>query len=188
MRKLFITLLLLFAIQFSKAQFGKSSKNAEAFSDSLSIIVKDFKKNFISIEGQQLTSQGEMDVYRSKITVPGASHCAIYRFHSLEDPSASWQAIMYEGESYDTAVNIYKSTFQKLIKSKMKWEDNSILSFKGTLEIPDENIRFTMTSLKLTNIDLPYYKNFFGEIELTSTYNGWEVHLNLHNKKDDAEK
>ena len=183
------TLLFLFlcAFQFTQAQFFKPGKPSEAFSDSLSIIVLDFKKNFSTIEGKQLASQGEMDVYRSKVSIPGAIHCAVYRFHSLEDTTASWQAIMYEGESYEEAVKIYKATFNNLVKSKMKWVDKSTISFMGELEVPDENIRFTVTPLRLSIIDLPY-RRFWGEIELTSTYDGWEVHLNLHNKKSDAEK
>ena len=183
------TLLLLFlcALQFTEAQFYKPFKSSDAFSDSLAVIVQDFKKNFSTIEGKQLPSQGEMDVYRSKVTIPGATHCAIYRFHSVEDTTASWQAIMYEGDSYENAVKIYKNTYHQLIKSKMKWVDKSIISFMGNMEVPDDNIRFTVTQLRLNIIDIPY-RSFFGEIELTNTYDGWEVHLNLHNKKNDAEK
>ena len=69
----------------------------------------------------------------------------------------------------------------------MKWVDKSTISFMGELEVPDENIRFTVTPLRLSLIDLPY-RRFWGEVELTSTYDGWEVHLNLHSKKGDAEK
>jgi len=77
-------LLLLFicTIQFTKAQFYKSFRPTETFSDSLAIVVQDFKKNFSSIEGKQLPSQGEMDVYRSTVSIPGALHCSIFRFHS----------------------------------------------------------------------------------------------------------
>ena len=183
------TLLLLFlcSIHFSQAQFYKSILPSDAFSDSVSIIVQDFKKNFSTIEGRQLPSQGEMDVYHSKVTIPGAVHCAIYRFHSLEDTTASWQAIMYEGDSYENAVKIYKNTFHQLKKSKMKWGDKGTISFIGELEMPVENVRFTVTPLRLNNMDLPY-RSFFGEIELTSAYDGWVVHLNLHNRKNDAEK
>lgn len=184
-----VTLLLLFLciIHFAQAQFYKSILPSEAFSDSLSVIVQDFKNNFSGIEGRQLPSQGEMDVFRSKVGIPGALHCSIFRFHSLQDTTASWQAILYEGDSYEEAVKIYKNSFRQLKKSKMKWVDKSIITFMGDLEVPDENVRFTVTPLRLNIIDVPY-RRFFGEIELTSTYDGWEVHLNLHNKKSDTEK
>lgn len=184
-----ITCLLLFlsSIQFTHAQFYKSLLPSEAFSDSLSLIVQDFRTNFYTIAGTQLPSQGEMDVYHSKISVPGALHSVIYRFHSVEDTSAGWQAVMYEGDSYENALKIYKNTFRQLKKTKVKGVDNSTVSFVGKLEIPEENIRFTITPLRLSLTDLPY-KNFFGEVELTNTYDGWEVHLNMHSKKSDAEK
>ncbi|MBC7887425.1 MAG: hypothetical protein H7Z13_06005 [Ferruginibacter sp.] len=180
-------LLFLCSFHYSKAQFYKSILPSEAFSDSLSVIVQDFKKNFATIEGMQLPSQGEMDVYRSKATIPGALHCSIYRFHSLQDTTASWQAILYEGDNYEQAVKIYKNTFRQLKKTKMKWVDKSIISFTGELEMPVENVRFAVTSLQLNIIDKPY-RSFYGEIELTGSYDGWEVHLNLHNRKKDTEK
>ncbi len=188
MKKITIVLLLLFgSIHFTDAQFYKSILPSGAFADSLAIIIQDFKKNFSTIEGVQLPSQGEMDVFRSKASIPGALHCGIYRFHSLQDTTANWQAIMYEGESYENAVKIYKNTFHQLKKSKMKWVDKTIVSFAGDLEIPDENVSFTVSTLRLNTVDKPY-RSFFGEVELTSTYIGWEVHLNFHNRKNDAEK
>lgn len=184
-----ITLLLLFVcfIPFTRAQFYKSVLPTPAFSDSISIIVQDFKMNFSTIEGSQLVSRQEMDVYRSTITIPGALHCAIYRFHSAEDTTASWQAIMYEGDSYEDAIKIYKNTFRQLKKIRIKGLDKSNISFTGELEMPAENIRFAVTTLRLNTMDIAF-EYFFGEIELISNYDGWEVHLNLHRKKNDSKK
>ncbi|MEO5892840.1 MAG: hypothetical protein ABIQ31_21500 [Ferruginibacter sp.] len=184
-----ITLIMLFScsIHIASAQFYKKLQAPDTFSDSISIIVQDFKKNFSTIEGDQLQSRGETDVYRSKVTIPGSLHCAIYRFHSVEDTTASWQAIMYEGESYEEAIKIYKTTFRQLKNSKIKWVEKNNISFEGDLEMPGENIRFAVTPLRLNITDRPYL-DFFGEIELISSYDGWEVHLNLHNKKSDADQ
>lgn len=182
-----LLLLLLCSVLFTKAQLFKPSRTSEAFGDSLAIIVQDFKKNFSGIEGRQLPSQGEMDVFHSKATIPGAVHCAIYRFHSLQDTTASFQAIMYEGESYEEAIKVYKNTYKQLKKTRMKWVDKSMISFIGEMEEPDESIRFTTTALRLNIIDRPY-RRFFGELELTSNYDGWEVHFSMHNRKNDAER
>ena len=182
-----LLLLLVCSALFGQAQFYKPVLPSEAFSDSLAVIVQDFKTNFATIEGRQLPSQGEMDVFSSRVGVPGALHCSILRFHSLQDTTASWQAILYEGDNYEHAVKIYKNTYRQLKKSKMKWVDKSIITFMGELEMPEENVRFTVTPLRLNIIDMPY-RRFYGEIEMTNTYDGWEVHLNLHNKKRDEEK
>ncbi|MEO6731017.1 MAG: hypothetical protein ABIN01_07350 [Ferruginibacter sp.] len=188
MRKTTILLLpLLCNFNFTQAQFYKSILPPDAFSDSLSIIVQDFIKNFATIEGMQLASEGEKDVYNSTATIPGALHCSIFRFHSLEDTTATWQAILYEGEVYDDAVKIYKKNFRLLKKSRIKGVTQGIGSFNGELQIPQENVRFTTTQLKLNTDDVSFNR-FFAEIEMIGSYNGWEVHLNLYNKKNDTEK
>ena len=184
-----ITLLVLTicSMQFVVAQFYKTIRPAASFSDSLAIVVQDFKYNFKNIEGKQLPDQQEMEVFQSTATVPGALHCIISRFHSTIDTTAAWQAIMYEGDSYDEAVKVYKETYKQMKKTKMKWVDKSIISFVGDMEVPDENLRFTVTSMRLNIIDRPY-RSFFGELEMTYTYEGWSVHLNLLSKKNDAEQ
>ena len=174
--------MLLLASNYSgKAQFYKSLLTSSEFSDSLSKIVMDYKSNFNNIQGIEMTTQPEMNVFQSKTTLPGAVHCSIYRYHSVKDTSASWQAIFYDGESYETAFNIYKETFNKLKRSKMKSEDKSVLTFIGNFGKPKESVRFTSTLLQL-NTENRIYRNFFAQLELTSTYDGWEVQLNLVDK------
>ena len=58
-------------------------------------------------------------------------------------------------------------------------------SFVGELEKDDQNVRFTVSSLRLKTND-KLYKNLVAEVELISNYNGWEVHLNIYTKKADA--
>ena len=182
MKKYIFFLLLLLASNYSgKAQFYKSLLTSSEFSDSLSKIVMDYKSNFNNIQGIEMTTQPEMNVFQSKTTLPGAVHCSIYRYHSVKDTSASWQAIFYDGESYEIAFNIYKETFNKLKRSKMKSEDKSVLTFIGNFGKPKESVRFTSTLLQLNTEDR-IYRNFFAQLELTSTYDGWEVQLNLVDK------
>ena len=127
------------------------------------------------------------DVYQSKAGMPGAAHCVIQRYHSEEDTTASWQAVLYEGEIYEEALKIYRNTIKQLKKAKLKLGDNSPASFSGEIELPDENLTFTVTPLRL-NVTDPDYRYFFAEVEITNNYDGWEVHLNLHNKKSDNDE
>ena len=94
---------------------------------------------------------------------------------------------MYDGEDYEEAKKIYINTFRLVNKSRIRWIDRSIAAFNGEMEKPDGNITFSTSMLQL-NVSDPRYKNFFAEIEMTSGYNGWEVHLNLHSKKDDTDE
>ena len=63
----------------------------------------------------------------------------------------------------------------------MKSEDKSVVTFVGNFGKPKESVRFTSTLLKLNSEDR-IYRNFFAQLELTSTYDGWEVQLNLVDK------
>ncbi|MES2890378.1 MAG: hypothetical protein V4725_00150 [Bacteroidota bacterium] len=184
-----IVLLFICSSSLSHAQFFKQvrTNTNDSFDDSLTQVVSVFKTNYYPIQGKQLTSQGLVDVYQSNVGVPGASHCIIQRYHSEEDTSASWQAIMYEGESFEEAVKIYRTIYKTLKKAKIKNGATSIFSFTGDLEEPNESVRFTVSPLKL-NTPEDAYKYFYAEVEITSNYDGWEVHLNLHSKKNDNEQ
>lgn len=175
--------MLLFVAGFfsSRAQFYKKYLPAREFSDSLSKIVIDFKSNFNIIQGEEMTPQPEMNTYQSKTTLPDALHCSIFRYHSIIDTTASWQAIFYDGENYNDAFKIYKDIFNQLKKCRIKIGDKNDNAFIGEFGKPKESVRFTSSLLKLNSMDL-IYRNFFADLELTNTYNGWEVQLNLINK------
>lgn len=187
MKKLLLLLICCLKLVFADAQFYKALLPSPAFNDSLTSVVMDFRNDFKYLQGYELMPQYGMEVYQSKIGLPGAAHCAIYRFHSQLDTSASWQAIMYEGDNFGDAIKIYKNTYRLVNKSRIKWFDNSIVSFIGTFENPLENISFASSQLQL-NVTDPRYKNFYAEIVLSNGDIGWEVRLNLHNKKKDLEE
>ena len=185
MKKTILTVVCASMLLFTQAQFYKSVLPSPAFDDSLTRIVIDFSNNFRKIQGKELMPQVGMEVYQSQISLPGAAHCAIYRYQSTLDTTASWQAIMYDGNNYEEAVKVYKKTCRLVNKSKIKWTNRSVVSFVGDTEKPNENVSFANTMLQLNVLD-PKYKNFYAEIEMASGSNGWEVHLNLHDKKDDT--
>ena len=187
MRKLQLLIILCILMPgLSNAQFYKSLLPSPAFGDSLSTIVVDYLRNFRSIEGAPLPSMGDAEVFISNAKLPGSSEFVIYRFKSIEDTTASWQAIMYKGESYKEAAKVYKNTFRLVNKTRI---NSSLISsgFSGTLEEPTEDLRFTSSSLRLGTRDQAF-KNFVAEVEMVNSYDGWEVHLNLHHKKPDTEK
>ncbi len=178
----------LLCITLCNAQFFKNLTPSNPFADSLTKAVTDFKYDYNHIQGPILPAQTQTDlrVFRSKVSLPGASHCVIYRFNSRIDTSASWQAIMYEGDDYDEALKQYKSLFRMVKRSSIKWIDKSYLSFVGDLELPKDNVNFAVSTLRLEAMDEQYAK-FVAEIELTNAGGGYEVHLNLQNKGSDMD-
>ncbi len=188
MKKIIFFSLLSCSTQFSQAQFlKKTATPGSSFSDSLSKIVLDFKNNFSRIQAAALPEQPEVETYLSKICLPLSAHCVIYRYHSVQDKTGSWQAVMYAGESFEEAMKVYKNTFNQIKKTTVNGIANKPAPFEGEMENPDENVSFAVSSLRLKTED-KIYKNLVAEIELSNSYEGWEVHLNIYSKKYQEKK
>jgi hypothetical protein len=148
--------------------------------------VASFQNNYYPIQGSALGAQADVDTYESKATVPGAAKTMLYRFHSVIDTTASWQAVMYSGYNFKEAAKIYKNIFRYVNKAHFKIDDFNF-GFSGDMEEPTESLRFSVSTLKAVS-DNPAFEHFIAEVEITNSFVGWEVHLNLENKKNDKDK
>ncbi|GGH67870.1 hypothetical protein HNQ91_001568 [Filimonas zeae] len=170
------------------AQFYKSVLPAPAgFNNALEKIVLDFRYDYKTIQGQQLSRETEVESYTSAVQLPGAKECVITRFHSKQDTTASWQGVMYRGDNYKEAVRVYKSLVRQVKRSQMQWLDNSAVYFLGDLEEPKEEVGFANTVLSLDVADA-VYRQFVAEVELSGNDVDWTVTLNFHKKRDDREQ
>lgn len=170
------------------AQFYKSVLPAPAgFNDALEKIVLDFRYDYKSIQGKQLSRETEIESYLSAVALPGAKECVISRYHSKQDTTASWQGVMYQGDNYKDAVKAYKNLFRLVKRTQMQWLDNSAVNFIGSMEEPSEDVGFAVSILSLDVADNSY-KQFVAEIELSGSDADWSVKLNLHKKRDDREQ
>ena len=185
-RPVFALLLTCFIFNFCDAQIYKSIAPSPEFGIALQKIVLDFRNNFSNIQGNNISEQGEADLYESTIKLPGALECVIYNFHSKADTTASWQGIMYRGDDYREASRTYENVFRIVKKSQVKWIDKSYIGFSGTLEKPSEDLRFKVSTLRFL-LDDNRYKKFSADVEIVSTYDGWEVRLNLQTRKEDSD-
>lgn len=174
----------IFIVSFSQAQFYRGILPGSGnFGDSLSKIVVDFKTNFRNIQGDAIPQQMGMDIYESKITLPGTTQNYIMRSHSANDTLGTWQALVYHGEDYDKALKLYKSTFHKIKNSSIRLSDRSVAHFNGKLH-NESHASFVTSSLTI-DIGDANYKKFVAEIEMVSNFLTYEVHINLHAKNDD---
>ena len=187
MRKLqILSLTFLMIFNSTQAQLLKKIMPETAFSAALSAVIENYPNNYNRIQGASLPSDDDRDIFVSGIGLPGASLCVIYRFHSKEDTTASWQARLYNGEDYAEAVRIYKSSFKQLKQTRFN-AGSTKLSFDGQMEPPAEELRFSSSILRpseRTNL----YKNFTAEIEIVGSATNWSVNLNLFSRKEDTER
>lgn len=187
MRKLLtLSIALLLVSQLTQAQFINKILPSTPFTESLTRVVENYQNNYGRIQGPELTPDEDRDVFQSTILLPGASHCVIYRFHSVEDTTASWQAVLYTGEDFKEASKIYRNAFRNLKQTKFT-EGGTQNSLEGDINPPTETIRFTSTILRPA-VKTDIYKNFIAEIEMINTLDGWTVQLNLHSRKDDEKR
>ncbi len=156
------------------------------FSQSVSTIVENYSTNYHQIQGVPLPADEDRDIFVSTISLPGTSKCVIYRFHSEEDTTASWQAILYSGEDYKEAVKTYKNSFRQIKQTKFNVGITKV-SFAGDMEPPSESLRFTSSILR-PSVTSGIYKNFIAEVELLNSVEGWTVQLSLHSRKADDER
>lgn len=184
MRKLLFVLLLLLSAHLCEAQFYKAVLPSPEFSSALEKIVLDFRSNFSTILGASRSTQTDFETYESTVKLPGASECLIYKYHSKADTTASWQGIMYKGDDYKTASKTYENVFRLIKKTQIHWIDKSVVGFSGEMEKPAEELRFTVSTLRF-DLDDKRYKHFKADVEMVSTYDGWEVHVNLQTKQPD---
>lgn len=173
-------------IQFSQAQLLNKILPASPFSDSLSKVVENFQQNYNGIQGIALPPDEDRDIFASTVGLPGASSCVIFRFHSKQDTTASWQALLYEGEDFKDASKAYKNAIKHLKQTKFKVGIRKI-SFEGETVNPSESLRFTTSIFKPTEYT-DIYKNFIAEVEMLNSMEGWIVKINLHSRKADTER
>ncbi len=169
----------------TSATTAKTPSADALFSDAISKVVLDFTHNFLNIQGNKLPAEADADTYRSKACPPAAIGCRVMRYRSVQDKSASWQAAMYTGESFDEALKAYKKLFGQVKKTTVKGIEGG--TFEGTLETVDENVGFASSTLRLKTKDR-HYKDMVAEVAITSTYTNWEVSINIYTKKQIAEE
>lgn len=183
MLRLLTLALAIFFSQVSSAQLFNKVLPSNGFSSAVSKVIENYPNNYIAIQGENLPSDEDREIFRSIIIPPGANQCVIYRFHSKEDSTASWQCILYEGETFAEAAKIYKNITRQMKQLTFKMGETKN-SFVGELVEPNESLRFT-TSILRPEIKSPAYRNFMAEIEMINSFTGWTVQLNLHSRKDD---
>lgn len=188
MPKPFLIFILLFGFKFhTQAQIYKSLLVSSDFTEALQKIVTDYQNNYQGITGELLQDQGDMAVYQSTVQLPGAADCHIYKFKSVEDTSASWQATMYNGKDYNAALRTYLKVARQIKNSQFMWLDGTNAGFVGEVNKPAANVRFALSRLKF-DVDSVAYQLFTTEVELAPSYDNWQVHLNLHAKTPDNQR
>ncbi|HXB09774.1 MAG TPA: hypothetical protein VNW04_21770 [Puia sp.] len=162
------------------------SDSLHSFHAVIDSVLRDFPDNLRHITGDLELAQGEFENYASTVALPGAEHCIITRWHSVEDTTASWQAQMFKGEDFGAASRQYRELFRRLQGCYLKLVDGSVFYLAGDWEPAKEEAAFTTSTLRVQTGD-ERYREVKVELELVYLVTDWAVQINIVSKKrDDA--
>lgn len=184
MKNIRLSLLFVFlGTVFVQPSFGQLIRTAAKsnLSDSVNLILAGFGNNFWSIQGNAIDAQSDPATYQSRYTLPGSRGAVITRYSSVEDSSASWQAVVFESEEFQTAAKAYRKWIQDLKSVRIRFLTGQA-RFTGDVEKPDENLRFTTTGLVFLTSDLQY-RQLHAEVSLLSDLAGWQVQVSFYRRK-----
>lgn len=155
-----------------------------SFSKAFETVLMDYPNNFHNISGELLISQGEYEHYASTVQLPGALSCVVGRYHSMDDSTASWQAVMFRCEEFPEAEAEYKKLYRQLKASPITVVDGSKFYLQGDLQEASESMDFNITTLVFGTADRRY-EDFKVELELLNDIEGWVININMVRRKPD---
>ncbi|MCG7858540.1 hypothetical protein [Flavihumibacter sp.] len=181
MKKTLTTILMMvfYVLSFSQPAIRPLSRpNPPGFDEAIQAVIFDYSTNFRNIQGPLVNDEAEYEKYASLVELPGAEQSIITRFHSVEDTTASWQAIMLSTEEYDEAASQYKKLCQQMKATKLSLPDGSQVQFRSDYQPPSSENKFTSSFYYLPQADEVY--NVRVEVELIALLGEFKVQINIH--------
>jgi virulence-associated protein VapD len=169
-----------------QAQLKMDKQPSTGFAKAIETILSDFPYNYRHITGDLVEVTGDWHQYASRVMLPGAESCLVGVYHSELDTTASWQALMFRGETFKQAASAYKRLYQQLKHCRLKMVDGSVYYLDGDFEEATEEMDFITTALNVQTAD-ERFREFHVELELLYKMDEWVVNLNMVSKKKDSE-
>ncbi len=173
-------------VRFPGKQSEKQTekKSTPSIKTDIEKVARDLYQGFNNIKGDTLRYSSSLIAFDSKIVPVGAKDCFILR-HPYPN-SYSWQATMFETESFSEAVAKYKSYYRQLVGSSITFYDNTNYKIMGEYDTPDEGRAFASSMLQLDEPGV-HVKSFKIEIGLNYSFPEWAVTILVYEKMADED-
>jgi virulence-associated protein VapD len=184
-----VTNLLLAAMALSlsvHAQSKQDRTSSPGFIKAVETILSDFPYNYRHITGELVDATGDWQQFASTVTLPGAESCMIGHYHSELDTTASWQALMFRGETFNQAASAYKQLYRQLKQCRLKMVDGSMYFLEGDYEEATDEMDFITSDLTIQTAD-ERFRDFKVQLELLYKMDEWVININMVSKKKDSE-
>lgn len=149
-------------------------------------VVEDYPHHFMAIRGEVVNKNPQTVEYASLLIPEGAQESVITQYSAGEKPIYSWQAVMLTTEDYDAAVKKYKWLFSQLKGLNVKYVAD-LYTLRGGYEVPNENRKFTVSTLALSQPPSPLRK-LKVDVTMNFEFPEWKVSMLVYEKeKEDDE-
>lgn len=182
MKKLFYLLLTFTSCAASAQPRFSLKKTPNTLKPVVEKVASDYYQNFNNIKGDTLNETGSTIQFTSKVAPADALSTSITKY--IEPYSYTWEAIMFQSEEYDAAVEKYKEYYKQLSGCTLTFYDKTSYKLNGPYDTPDEDRAFASSILQLDglNHDLQLFKV---EISLNYSLPDWTVKVLVYEKVAD---
>jgi hypothetical protein len=179
MRKIISTLFILQSVAATAQPLVPLKKSSNTLKPVVEQVARDFYQNFNNVKGDTLNQSEETIEFASRIAPPDAISTSITKY--LQPYSYTWEATMFQTESYEEAVEKYKSYYKQLNGARLTFYDKTAYHLSGRYDAPDEARAFASSILQLdpSNKDLQLFKV---EIGLSYSLPEWTVKVMIYEK------
>ncbi len=144
-------------------------------------VVKDYPSQFKNIKGEQLSSDGRATEYKSNIAIPGAVSTVIIQSATDHKTSASWQSVLYAGNTFSGARSRFEELFNQIKNTIIKPDGGKAVIVNGMYMDPSEDKTFTTIQFDLLP-PIGVMQEVCIDLMLKNTGKQWKIILNVYNK------
>lgn len=182
MKKIISTLFIFQALAASAQPRLTLKKTSNTLKPIVEQVARDYYQNFNSIKGDTINTTESAIEFKSRVSPADALSTSITKY--INPYSYTWEAIMFQTEDFEEAVEKYKEYYKQLNGCKLTFYDKTSYKLMGGYDTPDESRAFASSILQLdaVNHDLELFKV---EIGLTYSLPDWTVKVMIYEKVAD---
>ena len=139
-------------------------------------VISDYPNQFQNIKGEKIGSRADATEFRSTVDIAGTAGAVITAFRSGDSQQMSWQAVLFQSNSFAEAKQRFQEYFQSIRNSIIRVDGLPPVILNGSFDTPREDQSQNIIPFQL----LPANAKLRGlqiELTLTQANSIWEIVL-----------
>lgn len=174
---LLIMLMLQINISFGQGAFSNTTNST------LQKVLEAYPRSFDNLQGDQFNSSSDIVNYHSKVSIPGSRYAYISKSRKTNEQTYSWNCILFESASFQSARNKYKDYFTEITNAIVTVDGQKRYILTGAYKQPtgDQPTQSIFFNLLPSTGD---YSTVKVELTVRQEKTGWVVSLLVYNQQD----